>query len=164
MRRIAAALFLASALTTPAKAQEVAAALSIFGPFGIDDLDGELPLSVEFRFTVPLSDSFALEPFVAAGSHRNRRGARPEGFYGAQIRQRIGRLTGKDVQVFATYGAAAYYSRFGSRPPVIGQFGFGLRRRLTQHVAFRPEVQLLTFSVVPIGARFVAGVSIDLGW
>jgi hypothetical protein len=163
MRRIAAALFLASALAAPAEAQELAAGLSIYGPFGIDDLDGELPLSAEFRFTVTLSDRFALEVFVTAGSHRDRRWAGPEGFYGAQIRQRIGRFTGKHVYAFATYGAAAYYSRFGSFPPVNGHFGFGLRQRLSEHLAFRPEVQLVTFHIVPIGARFVAAFSMDLG-
>jgi hypothetical protein len=33
----------------------------------------------------------------------------------------------------------------------------------TPTVAFRPEVQLVTFHVVPIGARFVAGFSTGLG-
>jgi hypothetical protein len=163
MCRIAAALFLAVALATTAEAQEVAVALSIYGPFGINDLDGKLPPSVEFRFTVPLSDRFALEPFVTVGSYRDRRSAGSEGFYGAQIRHRIGRLTGKDVYTFATYGAAAYYSRLGSSAPIIGHVGFGLHQRLSEHLSFRPEVQLVTFHVVPIGARFVAGFSMGLG-
>jgi hypothetical protein len=163
MRRIAAALFLTVALATPIEAQEVAAALSIYGPFGIDDLDGQLPPSVEVRFTVPLSDRFALEPFVTVGSRRDRRSDGHEGFYGAQIRQRIVRLTGQNIYAFATYGAAAYYSGYGSLPPIIGHVGFGLRQRLLEHLAFRPEVQLVTFHVVPIGARFVAGFSIGLG-
>ena len=67
MCRIAAALFLAVALATPAEAQEVAVALSIYGPFGIYDLDGKLPPSVESPFTVPLSERFSLEPFVTVG-------------------------------------------------------------------------------------------------
>jgi hypothetical protein len=163
MCRIAATLSLAVALATPAEAQEMAVALSIYGPFGVYDLDGKLPPSVEFRFTVPLSDRFSLEPFVTLGSYRGRRSTSPEGFYGAQIRQRIGRFTGKDVYLFASYGAAAYYSRAGSSAPIIGHFGFGLRQRLSAHVAFRPEVQLVTFHVVPVGARFVAGVSIGPG-
>ncbi len=163
MCRIAAALFLAVALPTPAHAQEVAVALSIYGPFGINDLDGKLPPSVEFRFTVPLSDRFALEPFVTVGSYGHHRSAGPEGFYGAQIRHRIGRLTGKDFYLFASYGAAVYYSGYGSSAPIFGHFGFGLRQRLSEHLAFRPEVQLVTFHVLPIGARFVAGVSIDPG-
>ena len=141
----------------------MAVALSIYGPFGIYDLDGKLPPLMEFRFTVPLSDRFSLEPFVAVGSYRDPRSPCPEGFYGAQIRQRIARFTGKDVYLFASYGAAMYYSRAGSSAPIIGLFEFGLRERLSAHVAFRPEVQLVTFHVVPIGARFVAGVSIGLG-
>ena len=163
MYRIAAALFLAVALATPAHAQEVALALSLYGPFGIGDLDGTLPPSAEFRVAVPLSDRFSLEPFVTVGSYRERRAAGPEGFYGAQIRQRIERLTGKDVYLFASYGAAAYYSRSGSSAPIFGHFGFGLRQRLSAHLAFRPEIQLITFHVIPIGARFVAGVSIGPG-
>jgi len=163
MCRIAAALVLTVALATPADAQEAAVALSIYGPFGINDLDGSLPASVEFRFTVPLSDWFALEPFVTVGSSRDRRSSGPEGFYGAQIRQRIGRLTGKDAYVFATYGAAAYYWRSGSSAPIIGHVGFGLHKRLSEHLAFRPEIQMVTFHVVPIGARLVAGVSMGLG-
>ena len=116
MCRIGAALFLAVTLATPAEAQELAVALSIYGPFGINDLDGKLPPSLEFRFTVPLSNRFSLEPFVTVGSSRDRRSAGPEGFYGAQIRQRIGGF-GKDVYPFASYGAAAYYSRVGFLHP-----------------------------------------------
>ena len=164
MCRIAAALLLTVALATPADAQEVAVALSVYGPFGIDDLDGTLPPSVEFRFTVPLSDRFSLEPFVTVGSHLDRPSAGPEGFYGAQIRQRIGRVTGTDVHLFASYGAAAYYSKSGSAAPIFGHIGFGLRQRLSKHFAFRPEVQLVTFHVIPIGARFVAGGSIGPAW
>jgi hypothetical protein len=160
MCRIAAALVLAVALARQADAQEAAVALSLYGPFGMNDLDGTLPPSVEFRVTVPLSDRFSIEPFVTVGSYLDRRSAGPEGFYGAQIRQRIARFTRKDVDLFASYGAAAYYSRYSSSPPIIGHFGFGMRQRLSAHLAFRPEVQLVTLHVVPIGARLVAGVSI----
>jgi hypothetical protein len=163
MCRIAAALVLAVAFARQADAQEVAVALSLYGPFGIDDLDGTLPPSVEVRVTVPLSEKFSLEPFVTIGSDLNRSSVGPEGFYGAQVRQRIARLSRKGVDLFASYGAAAYYSRSLSSAPIIGHVGFGLRQRLSAHLAFRPEVQLVTFHVVPIGARFVAGVSIGPG-
>jgi hypothetical protein len=162
MRRIAATLLFGIALAAPAEAQELTGAFAAYGPFGIDDLDGELPLSAEFRFSMPISERFALEPFVTAGSHRSRRRAGPEGFYGAQIRQRFVRFTSKNAYAFATYGAAAYYSRFGSDPPVFGHFGFGLHHCVSQHLAFRPEVHLVTFHVVPIGVRFVAGLSVDV--
>ena len=162
MSRIAAALLVALAFATSADAQEASAFLSIYTPLGIDDLDEDLPPSAELRFTVSLSDRFALEPFVTVGSQANR-SVGPEGFYGAQIRQRIVRLTGESGYAYVTYGVAAYYSKYGSLAPVIGQFGFGLRRRVSGQVGFRPEVQLVTFHVVPIGVRFLAGLSVDLG-
>ena len=162
MRRTAAALLFAMAFTAPAAAQELTLALSAYRPFGIDDLDGELPLSMELRFTIPISDRLALEPFVTAGSDHRRPRAGPEGFYGVQIRQRIVSLTGKDVYAFATYGAAGYYSSFGFTAPLNGHFGFGLHQRLSERLALRPEIQLITFHVVPVGARFVAGLSVDL--
>ena len=118
MCRIAAALFLAVALATPARAQEVALALSLYGPFGVGDLGGTLPPSVEFCFTLPVSDRFSLEPFVTVGSYLDRRSAGPEGFCGAQIRQRIARLTREDVYLFASYGANRCFrnDRLGRAP------------------------------------------------
>ena len=163
MRRIGAALLLGVAFAPSAEAQELAASLSIYRPFGINDLDGELPPSAELRFTLRLSDRLALEPFVTVGSDWSRRSAGLEGFYGAQIRHRIVPLTGENVYAFATYGVAAYYSRYGSLAPVFGHFGLGLHQRVSEQLAFRPEVQLVTFHVVPIGARFLAGLSVDLG-
>jgi hypothetical protein len=161
MSRIAAGLLLAVVLVAPAGAQEVAASLSVYGPFGIDDLDGALPASAELRFTMRLSDRLALEPFVRLGSDADRSDGL-QGFYGAQIRQRIAHLTGKDAYAFATYGVAAYYSKYGSLAPVIGHVGFGLHQRVSARLAFRPEVQLVTFHVVPIGARFLAGLAVNL--
>jgi hypothetical protein len=161
MRKMAPTLLFAMALASAVEAQELTAALSRYGSLGVNDLDGELPLSVELRFTLPMSDRFALEPFVTAGSQPGRRRAAPEGFYGAQIRQRFVRFTTQNTYVFATYGVAAYYSRSGSYPPVIGHFGFGLHQEISKHVSFRPEVQLVSFHVVPIGVRFVAGLSLD---
>jgi len=163
MRTSVAALLLVVGLAASAEAQELDAAVSLYGPFGIDDLDGDLPPSANFRFTVRLSDRLALEPFVTVGSRLDRRSAGLEGFYGAQIRQRIATLTRESTYLFATYGAAAYYSKYGSLAPVFGQFGFGLHQRVAERFAFRPEVQLVTFHVVPIGARFLAGLSVDLG-
>ena len=162
MRRVAATLLLVIALAAPAEGQALTVGLSAYRSFGIDDLDGELPLSAEFRVTVPISDRFALEPFIVAGSHSSRRKAGLEGFYGAQIRQRIVPFTRKSSYAFVTYGAAAYYSNystFESPGPIIGHFGLGLRLRVSEHLAFRPEVHLVTFHVVPIGARLVAGFS-----
>ena len=159
MRRTAATLLFAIGLAGAAEGQELTAAVSAYRPFGIDDLDGELPLSAEFRFTIAISDRFALEPFVTVGSQA----AGPEGFIGAQVRQRIVRFPNRNLYAFATYGAAAYYSRFGFCPPIIGHVGFGLHQRVSRFLAFRPEVQLVTFHVVPIGARLVAGVSLDVG-
>ena len=161
MSRLAAALLCVMACAAPAESQELAVSASIYRPLGIDDLDGELPPSAEIRFTIRLSDRFGLEPFVSVGWPD--RSAGTQGFYGAQIRQRIVGLTSEDVYAFATYGAAAYYSRYGSQSPVIGHFGFGIYRRVSRQLAFRPEVQLVSFHVIPIGVRFLAGLSADLG-
>jgi hypothetical protein len=84
-------------------------------------------------------------------------------FYGVQIRHRIASLTREHVYAFATYGAAGYYSASGLNPPIIGYFGLGMHQRLSGRLAFRPEIQLVTFHIVPIGARYVAGMSVDLG-
>jgi hypothetical protein len=82
-----------------------------------------------------------------------------------QIRQRIVRLSSKHVYAFATYGASRWYSTRdgGDDPMVIGHFGFGLHQHLSEHLAFRPEVHLITVHVISIGARFVAGFSVDIG-
>lgn len=161
MRRIAAALLLAITCAASAGAQEVAAGLSIYQPFGLHDLDGELPPSAEFRLTIPLSGRFALEPFVTVGQDANR-SVGPEGFLGLQVRQRIVSLHNTPAYVFATYGVAAYYARYASLLPIIGQLGVGVHQRLSTRLAFRPEVQVVTFHVVPIGARFIAGLAVDL--
>lgn len=161
MRTIAAALFLVIGFAASARAQEVGSSVSMYRSFGIGDLDGELPPTAEFRFTAQLFGPFALEPFVSVG-RRNRRSAGLEGFYGAQIRQRIASVAGQNAYLFATYGVAAYYSEYGSLPPMFGQFGFGLHQHVSERLVFRPEVQMVTFHVVPIGARFLAGLSVDL--
>ena len=161
MRKMLAISLIVVAMSTAGNAQELAVALSAYAPFGIDDLDGELPLSAEFRLTVPISDRFAVEPFVTAGQSRSRSNGGAEGFYGLQIRQQIVRFT--NAYAFATYGVSGYYSRSGYEGPIIGQFGFGLNQRVSKYLAFRPEVHLVTYHVVPIGARFVAGLSVSAG-
>lgn len=162
MRSMFAAVVVTVGLAIPAAAQEVSAFVAVYGPFGIGGLDGGLPPSAEFRFSLSLSDRFTLEPFASVGSRKDRGSAGPEGFYGVQVRQRIAALTREDLYAFATYGVSSYYSRYGSQPPVIGHFGFGMHQRVSGRLAFRPEVQVVTFYVIPIGARLLAGVSLDL--
>jgi hypothetical protein len=161
MRTLAAAVLALALFTSVVEAQEVTAAFSAYRALGIDDLDGSLPASVEIRLTIPFSDRFAVEPFATVGSSSIPR-AVAEGFYGAQIRQRLRALTGSRGYAFVTYGAAGYYSRYGLDPPISGQFGFGLHTRLSRRLALRPEVVLVTLHVVPIGVRFVAGMSVNL--
>ena len=86
-----------------------------------------------------------------------------EGLFGVQLRQRVAQLNDRRGLVFVTYGAAGYYSRYSSDSSVFGLFGLGLHHRVMAHVAFRPEVQLVTFHVVPIGARLMMGLSIHRG-
>ena len=161
MRITAAALLLAITCAASADAQEVVAGLSIYHPFGLDDLDGELPPSAEFRLTLPLSRDFAIEPFVTVGRQANRF-VGLEGFYGLQIRQRIASFDKRHAYAFATYGVSSYYSRYGSLAPIIGQLGVGFHQRLSTRLAFRPEFQVVTFHVVPIGARLIAGLAVGL--
>lgn len=136
MRRIATALLLTMGLAAASEAQELSAALSGYAPFGIDDLDGELPVAAELRFTILISERFALEPFVTAASDRSPGRAGSEGFYGVQIRQRIRRFT--NAYAFGTYGVAGYYSRSGYYPPLIGHFGLGLKLRVSKQLACAP--------------------------
>jgi hypothetical protein len=159
---VAAVMVVTLGLAIPAAAQELAAFVAVYAPFGIDDLDGGLPPSAEFRLSLPLSDRFALEPFASVGAQRGHGSAGLEGFYGVQMRQRIAALTRENLYGFATYGVSSYYSRYGSQPPVIGHVGFGMHQRVSRRVAFRPEVQVVTFYFIPIGGRFLAGVSLDL--
>jgi hypothetical protein len=172
MRHTAATLLFTLALAMPAEAQEVTASIWAYGPLGVDELDGPLPVSLELRLTVPTSDRFALEPFVTAGWRHTRRGTSPEGFVGMQIRQRIVRLTSQNGYAFATYGAAVYHydfrllpdgiERWGQYPALFGQVGAGLHWRVSDHVVFRPEARVVTFGVVPIGVCFVVGLSLTL--
>ena len=164
MRRIATTLVFVIgviSLGSVGKAQELTTAASTYASFGFDDLDGTLPLSAELRFTMPVSEKFALEPFVTLGESGGRHRSGLEGFYGLQVRQRIGFVA--NGFMFATYGVAGYYSKYGYDGPVIGHFGFGLKERLSEHLVFRPEVHFVTVGVIPVGARFVAGFSIDRG-
>ena len=158
MRRFAVTILFFTAIGAAAEAQELTAAVSVYRPFGVDDLDGRLPASAEVRITIPVSGRFAIEPFATVGSD-SRRVADAEGFYGVQVRQRIARLRTRNGFAFATYGVAAYYSRYDSIPPIFGHVGIGLHRRVSKYLAFRPEVHLVTIAVVPIAARFVAGLS-----
>jgi hypothetical protein len=99
---------------------------------------------------------------VTFGSQRKpARGS--EGFYDVQIRQRIAHLTTRDSYVFATYGLSAYYSDSGTQAPVIGQLGFGVRHRTSRYLAIRSEVDLLTWTYYPLGARFTVGLSLAKG-
>ena len=162
MHTLATALLFIAIGAAPAGAQELTAAVSTYGSFGIDDLDGGMPISLEVRVSIPFSDRFAFEPFFTAGASQLPRGGL-EGFYGGQIRQRIARLTASDRFAFVTYGAGGYYySGNGLGPPIGGLFGFGLHQRVSARVAFRPEIQLVSFHIVPVGTRLVAGISLDL--
>ena len=158
MRRAVAIVVFVVPVTVSAYAQEMTASISVYKPFGLYDLDGELPLSTELRLTLPISDRFAVEPHVTIAMHQL---AAPgnEGLYGFQIRQ----LLTKDAvatRVFVTYGVAGYYWRSRLTAPLSGQFGIAVRQRLLKHLAFRSDVELVTFHVVPIGVRFAAGFSL----
>jgi hypothetical protein len=159
MHKIAAVLLFVIALATTSDAQDLTTALSISSVGS--GISGPYP-SAEFRASLPISDRFAVEPFMTLGSKRNpARGS--EGFYGVQIRQRIAYLTTRESFVFAAYGLSSYYSNFsnfGTEAPVIGQFGFGVRHRTSRYLAFRSEIDFMTWTYYPFGARFTIGVSL----
>jgi len=161
MRTIAAAFFTVAILATPVAAQEITAAIAGYGSFGLDDLDGSLPIQLEVRLSLPLSSRLALEPFVSVGRSSST-AARNEGFYGAQIRQRIVRLTGPRAYAFVTYGVAGYYSDDNLGPPIGGFFGLGASHRITSWLSLRPEAMLVNYLFVPIGARFLLGITVDV--
>ena len=50
--------------------------------------------------------------------------------------------------------------RWGDYPALFGHVGARLHWRVSEHVVFRPEARVVTFGVVPIGACFVAGLSL----
>lgn len=160
MRRILRAALLLSALAPDVGAQELSAAFASYAPFGIDDLDGTLPPAVELRLSLPVTDRFAVEPFVNVGATHIGGRRYAEGLWGVQVRQRIVRTTQHNSFVFVTYGAAGVYTAGSNTPPVLGLFGVGLHHPLTPFLSFRPEVQLLTVHVVPIGGRVVAGFAV----
>ena len=130
----------------PATAQEITFGPAAYGQFIRGDLsEFGRPLMAEVRFSLPLSDRFAFEPFVDV----------PSLMLGAQIRQRLVRLsTDNGSYAFVSYGVATF---------IIGHVGVGWHQRLSDRLAIRPEVRLVTFHVVPVGVLLAAGVSVRLG-
>lgn len=129
-----------------ATAQEITFGAAAYGQFVKGDLsEFGRPLMAEVRVSLPLSDRFAFEPFVDVRSH----------MVGAQIRQRLVRLsTDGGSYAFASYGVATF---------IIGHAGFGWHQRLSERLALRSEVRMVTFHVVPVGVLLAGGVSVRLG-
>ena len=146
MRATVAVLLLTVGIARPATGQELTIGPAAYSQFVTDDLSKfGRPLMAEVRLSYPLSDRFAFEPFIDV----------PSRMVGAQIRQRLVRLTTrKGSYAFVNYGAAT---------PIIGHVGFGWHQRLSDRLAFRPEVRLVTFHVVPVGVLLAGGVSVRLG-
>jgi hypothetical protein len=164
MVKTTATFLLAVTLAATARAQGVTASIATYGTFGLGDLDGDLPTSAELRLTIPISEKQAIEPFVTVRPFHKGLGSAFEGLYGAQILRRVGPpLADRKGYVFATYGAAGSYPLNATDNGVFGLVGLGLHHRVTKRVAVRPEVQLVTFYVVPIGARFSVGLSVHRG-
>lgn len=167
MGNVAAILLLVVTMATTTRAQKISpgitASVTTYGTFGVEDLEGDLPTSAEFRFTVPISEKQAVEPFVTVGSSHNG-SARVEGLHGLQILHRVGPpLADRKGYLLVTYGAAGSYPIYAADNGIFGLFGFGLHHRVTGHVAVRPEVRLVTLYVVPIGAQFTVGLSFQRG-
>src|ERR1044071_1238176 len=101
MQCILGVFLVALVFANGAEAQELTLGVTTYAPFGLDDLDGKLPVSAELRGTLQISEKFALEPFITAGTTHWAAGRMTEGFYGLQVRQRI-----TNTSAFITYGAA----------------------------------------------------------
>lgn len=165
------ALVLAILVVVPARAQEVTASVSTYAPFRWC-CDTRFPSAVELRVAIPLSERFALEPLLTVGSQRSLRGNAAEGMFGLQLLHRTP-LRWRHARVFATYGGAVYHENFkvtlvgpGDNdviPLVLGHVGMGVHWWLTERLAARPEVQVVTLGVFPMGARVIAGVSVKIG-
>lgn len=153
-------LFLLVAVT--AEAQEVTVSGSTSRDFWADaNLD--LPRSLNVIGTVSFSDRFALEPFWSRGAVTRPHGREGMGLYGVQVRQRISRYSSPQTMTFVTYGIGGYYDARSVRPPLMSVLGAGVRHRLLGRVAVRPEMQVVSFTVMPMGVRFIVGVSVNVG-
>ena len=164
MRRIAPLTFAILVWAAEALGQELTVSVASYQTFGIGDLGGDLPPMIDVRYGFPVSPRSVFEVFVAAGSERRgvRRRVEPFAFFGGQVRRRLYRLDSSAGHAFVTLGAAGFVSRWDFSPPIFGHFGVGLRRGVSSRLAVRPELQLVTFHVVPIGMRFLVGGSVDL--
>ena len=156
--------FMLLAFAVQVRGQELTVAGVGYRPFGLEDLDGELPPMIEVRYGFPGSPRSVFEIFVAAGSQRRgvARRVRRFAFYGGQVRRRLRGLDSPGGEAFLSLGAAGFISRYESYAPIFGHVGMGVRRRVSPRFAIRPELQLVTIHVVPIGMRFQIGGSVDL--
>jgi hypothetical protein len=147
---------------TRAGAQELSVGASGYQPFGLDDLDGRLPVAVEARMTLPLSPVLSFEAFATVSRSETPRSRDFVGFVGVQLRRRLLAGSRNARELFITYGAAGYNERTGGEWPILGHVGAGVRQRLAQRVHLRSDLHMVTFHIVPIGLRFVVSTSVDL--
>jgi hypothetical protein len=163
--RVVAALALAIAIPSAARAQrvergiEIGAGAGVLASWWVNTIGG-----ADLRVTVPVSDRGDIEVLGGAAAW-----AKPysgfAGFYGVQFRQH---LRGREhaVQPFMTYGAIGLidHDRSGTEvsPPFIPMVGTGVERPISRRVLVRVEAQPVFVFVVPVAVRVAAGVSIRL--
>jgi hypothetical protein len=155
----------------------------IYFDFFTDDVD---ELGGDVRVTLPFTPRFAFEGAGTIGRRQNDYSSRVEGFYIMQIKQRLIRAERGAFRPFLTYGVAGYYSHFsrpelhlpgpnGSLmtypaysqfehdPPLATLFGGGFQQRLSNRLALRADVQMMTLLYLPLGSRYSVGLSVALG-
>jgi len=164
--------------TAHASGQSVRPPLQLgLGITGIANLDlGDFGVPphpwADARVTVPISDRFAIEGTTSVTKHVTRSSEKVVIFYTIQMKQNIGRrTTSLGLQRFLTYGAVGAIERLSSPRHTSTQYsepgatvvGAGVEREVGRHIALRADAQLMTFLVIPLGARFTGSVSIPIG-
>lgn len=139
----------------------------------------------------PLKNDWRLEGFVGFAEARRLRDSEDDlasaGAYGVQARNAFGRTRSERGEIYYSFGILGFFGRNrggevyqyesdGSvrlvgrtpdepffLPPVVAAVGIGAQRTIAPYLAVRADVQALVLSVIPIGARVSAGISVPFG-
>jgi hypothetical protein len=118
----------------------------------------------DIRVAAPISDRSMVEAIVAATPMQNEYVA---GFYGVQVKRRMGREHDADTQPFITFGLLGSFAHGDDHtfvsPPLIGLLGAGVQQRVADRLAVRVEAQAIIALVIPVGARVAVGLSVPVG-
>ena len=126
---------------------------------------------VNVRLTKPTTAKLAFEATFAVGGAPSD-DYHTKGLYTLQHKHRLFRPRGRDIHLFATYGAAGVwrqdrmYSRSGAAwirnavLPFYAVAGAGFQWEFAARVALRTEIQGVGLAYAPVGMRISTGVSV----